>query len=56
MKEEKEKRFAITVYEVDRDIWLQAKSKAVMLGLRTKDVINQALELWLEKVNRGDKE
>ena len=40
---------AITAKGINKDLWLKARAKGMLLKLNAPDIINQALALWLEQ-------
>jgi len=44
-----DKTTAITAKGIDKDLWVKARAKGMLLKLNAPDIINQALALWLEQ-------
>ena len=44
-----DKTTAITAKGINKDLWVKARAKGMLLKMNAPDIINQALALWLEQ-------
>ena len=42
-------KIAITARGVNKELWIKARAKGMLLKLTAPDIINRALALWLEQ-------